>query len=73
MLQAVGLDETKVMTTCELYSGPSLLVPQPKLEQLELEPAPLEQEELEQLQEQLVLEEHEHMPVSVLCLGKISI
>ncbi|CAB3230403.1 unnamed protein product [Arctia plantaginis] len=62
--QAAGLDENKVMTTCELYSGPSLLVPQPKLEQLELASEPLEQEDLEQLQEQLVLEGHEHMPVT---------
>ncbi|KAH9633582.1 hypothetical protein HF086_016316 [Spodoptera exigua] len=58
------LDPEQVLTTCELYSGPSLLVPQPEYEQLELEHEQLElepeQEELEQLPEELVLDGHEH-------------
>lgn len=62
-----------MLTTCELYSGPSLLVPQPEYEQLELEHEQLElqheqleQEELQQLPEEMVLEGHDqNMPVSV--------
>uniref|UniRef100_A0A2H1V658 SFRICE_004289 n=1 Tax=Spodoptera frugiperda TaxID=7108 RepID=A0A2H1V658_SPOFR len=67
--QAASLEDSKVLTTCELYSGPSLLVPQPEYEQLELEHEQLElepeQEELEQLPEELVLDGHEHnIPVT---------
>lgn len=65
--QAASLDSNKVLTTCELYSGPSLLVPEPEYEQLELEQEQLEleqEQELEQLPEELVLDGHKHMPVS---------
>uniref|UniRef100_A0A2A4JHE2 Uncharacterized protein n=2 Tax=Noctuidae TaxID=7100 RepID=A0A2A4JHE2_HELVI len=63
--QAAGLQDSKMLTTCELYSGPSLLVPQPQYEQLELEQEPLQHEELEQLPEELVLEGHDqNIPVT---------
>ncbi|XP_075992743.1 uncharacterized protein LOC142987689 [Anticarsia gemmatalis] len=63
--QAAGLDESKVLSTCELYSGPSLLVPQPELQQLELEAEQLEHEEMEQIDaDSYVMEGAEHMPVT---------
>ncbi|XP_050362019.1 zinc finger protein 184-like isoform X2 [Nymphalis io] len=63
--QAVNIEEHKVLTTCELYSGSSLLVPQ-QLEQLKVEMEPeqleLEHEEMELDHEELQMElEQEEM------------
>ncbi|XP_068621025.1 zinc finger protein 184-like [Battus philenor] len=38
--QTVSFDDAKILSTRELYSGPSLLVPEPELEQLELQQLP---------------------------------
>ncbi|PZC86000.1 hypothetical protein B5X24_HaOG214365 [Helicoverpa armigera] len=69
--QAAGLQDGKMLTTCELYSGPSLLVPQPEYEhleleqdQLELEQEQLQQEDIEQLPEDLVLDHDQNIPVT---------
>nr|XP_026489304.1 zinc finger and SCAN domain-containing protein 2-like isoform X1 [Vanessa tameamea] len=63
--QAVNIEEHKVLTTCELYSGSSLLVPR-QLEQLKAEMEPeqleLEHEEMELDHEELQMElEQEEM------------
>ncbi|KAM3958069.1 uncharacterized protein ACR2FA_007928 [Aphomia sociella] len=71
--QATALNDGKVLTTCELYSGPSLLVRHSELEQ---EPEPeleheheleqyeqLEHEELNEIEQQIVLK-NEHMTVT---------
>ncbi|XP_026314443.1 zinc finger protein 236-like [Hyposmocoma kahamanoa] len=55
--QAVSLDDSKVLTTCELYSGPSLLVSQPELEALELEQEELPPEQLQMESDDLELAE----------------
>ncbi|XP_026726741.1 zinc finger protein 135-like [Trichoplusia ni] len=55
--QAAGLEESKVLSSCELYGGASLLVPEPEYAQLALgDAAPLQQD--------LALAPHQHMPVT---------
>ncbi|CAH0726202.1 unnamed protein product, partial [Brenthis ino] len=65
--QAVNIEENKVLTTCELYSGSSLLVPQ-QLEALkmDLQPEVLELEEEQEMEletDQLMLD-GENIPVT---------
>lgn len=67
----MSLDDSKVLTTCELYSGPSLLVSQPELEALELEQEQLPPEQMQmesddlELTEPLELGPDEHIAVSI--------